>query len=178
MNRGLIVAKIILQCLGFSLTSTFEKCSYKSSWQKESGRAGLGFVARNASGDALLSGALAECYASSPLEAKAKSLLWTTTQAHNKGYSKIIFESDSLCLVNALQRGTTLLQIASMLAQIMSNSVSFNSCNWPFIKREGNKVAHSIATWALRCSAELILEGSVPECARTWTTDDVLSSNR
>ncbi|GJT02855.1 serine carboxypeptidase-like protein 40 [Tanacetum coccineum] len=145
---------------------------------EESRRAGLGFVAQNASGDVLLLGALAECYASSPLEAEAKSLLWATTQTHNKGYSKIIFELDLLYLVNALQRGRTLLQIASMLAQIMSNSVSFNSFNWSFVKREGNKVVHSKATWALGCSDELILEGSVPECARIWATDDVLSSNR
>ncbi|GJX63743.1 reverse transcriptase [Tanacetum coccineum] len=154
------------------------KFNCDASWQKESGRAGLGFVARNACGDVLLSGARTECYASSPLEAEAKSLLWATNQAHNKGYSKIIFESDSLCLVNALQRGTTLLQIASIFAQIVSNSSSFSSCNWSFVKREGNNVAHSIATWALSCSDELILEGSVPECACIWATDDVLSSNR
>ncbi|GJS68075.1 reverse transcriptase [Tanacetum coccineum] len=68
------------------------KFNCDASWQKESGRAGLGFVARNALGDVLLSSARAECYASSPLEAEAKSLLWATNQAHNKGYSKVIFE--------------------------------------------------------------------------------------
>ncbi|GJZ76992.1 reverse transcriptase [Tanacetum coccineum] len=105
---------------------------------KESGRAGLGFVAPNARGDMLLSGAKAECYASSPLEAEAKSLLWATNQAHNKGYSKIIFDSDSLCLVNTLQR-------------------------------EGNKVAHSIAAWALICSDELILEGLMAKLAISFS---------
>nr|GEU41444.1 reverse transcriptase [Tanacetum cinerariifolium]GEU62797.1 reverse transcriptase [Tanacetum cinerariifolium] len=78
------------------------KFNYNASWQKEFGRVGLGFVAQNACGDVLLSGARTEWYASSPLEAEAKSLLWATNQAHNKGYSKIIFESDSLCLVNVL----------------------------------------------------------------------------
>ncbi|PWA53683.1 reverse transcriptase [Artemisia annua] len=145
---------------------------------QESGKAGLGFVARNDRGDVLFSGARVECYASSPLEAEAKSLLWATKQAHNKGYPKVIFESDSLCLVNALQRGTTLLQIASMLAQIISNSLSFSLCNWSFVKREGNKVAHSIASWALECNDELILEGGVPNCACIWATNDVLSSIR
>nr|GEW48005.1 reverse transcriptase [Tanacetum cinerariifolium] len=80
------------------------KFNCDASWQKESGKAGLGFAARNACGDVLLLGARTEWYASSPLEAEAKPLLWATHQAHNKGYFKIIFESNSLCLVNALQR--------------------------------------------------------------------------
>ncbi|GKB57855.1 reverse transcriptase, partial [Tanacetum coccineum] len=60
------------------------KFNCDASWQKESGMVGLGFVARNARRDVLLSGARAECYASSPLEAEAKSLLWAINQAHNK----------------------------------------------------------------------------------------------
>ncbi|GJT82882.1 reverse transcriptase [Tanacetum coccineum] len=61
------------------------KFNCDASYQKEFGRVGLGFVARDARGDVLLSRARAECYASSPLEAEAKSLLWATNQAHNKG---------------------------------------------------------------------------------------------
>ncbi|GJY49333.1 reverse transcriptase [Tanacetum coccineum] len=72
------------------------KFNCDASWQKEYGRAGLGFVARNARGDMLLSGAMAECYASSPLEAEAKSLLWTINQAHNKVAVEISREPDSV----------------------------------------------------------------------------------
>ncbi|GJZ48376.1 reverse transcriptase [Tanacetum coccineum] len=81
------------------------KINCDASWIKESGKAGLGFVARNESGDVLLSGAQVECFASSPLEAEAKSILWATNHGNNKGYLKIIFESDSMCLVNALKKG-------------------------------------------------------------------------
>nr|GFC04232.1 reverse transcriptase [Tanacetum cinerariifolium] len=87
------------------------KFNCDASWQKESGRAGLGFVARNARGDVLLSGARTQCYASSSLEAEAKSLLWR--------------------------------QINHIIK---------------VIPREGNEVAHSIATNALGCSDELLLE--------------------
>ena len=38
-------------------------------------------------------------YASSPPEAKAKSVHWAMSHALNRGYSKVIFETDSLCLV-------------------------------------------------------------------------------
>ena len=60
------------------------KFNCDASWQKESGKAGLGFVARNDRGDVLLSGARVERYASYPLEAEAKALLWATKQAHNR----------------------------------------------------------------------------------------------
>ncbi|GKE93969.1 hypothetical protein Tco_1578824, partial [Tanacetum coccineum] len=75
---------------------------------KESGKAGLGFVAQNESGNVLLSGARVECFVSSPLEAEAKAIFWS------------------------------------------------------FVKRVGTKVAHSIATWALGRSGEIILESRLP----------------
>ncbi|GKA81339.1 ribonuclease H [Tanacetum coccineum] len=50
-------------------------------------------------------------------------------------------------------------------------------CSWSFVRREGNKVAHSIATWALGCSGEIILESRVPECSCKFVTEDVLSSS-
>ncbi|PWA86585.1 Amidophosphoribosyl transferase [Artemisia annua] len=140
------------------------KINCDASWLKESGKAGLGFVARNDCGDVLLSGARAECYTCSPLEAETKAILWTTNHANNKGYSKVIFESDSMCLVNALQKGTTLLQVASIFEQITCNSLAFRLCTWSFVKRDGNKVAHSIANWALGCNGEIILEEASRLC--------------
>ncbi|GKD33809.1 alpha/beta hydrolase fold protein, partial [Tanacetum coccineum] len=71
----------------------------------------------------------AECYASSPLEAEAKSLLWAINQAYNKGYSKIIFESDSLCLVNALQRGILKKLLLVLLAGFCV--WAYQACNPP-----------------------------------------------
>lgn len=51
---------------------------FKLQQQKESGKAGFGFVARNYNGQVLVSGARSEVYANSPLEAEAKSLMWAT----------------------------------------------------------------------------------------------------
>ncbi|GJT29849.1 reverse transcriptase [Tanacetum coccineum] len=65
------------------------KINCDASWIKESGKAGLGFVAQNESGDVLLSSARVECFASSPLEAEAKAILWATNHANNKGYLKL-----------------------------------------------------------------------------------------
>ena len=54
--------------------------------------------------------------------------------------------------------------------------MAFNVCNWSFVKREGNKVAHSIASLALSCSHEFTLDGTVPSCASVWMSKDVILS--
>nr|GEV23192.1 aspartyl protease AED3-like [Tanacetum cinerariifolium] len=51
---------------------------------------------------------------------------------------------------------------------------SFSSCQWSFVKREGNKVAHSIAAWVVGCNNEIVLESRVPDCALECAMDDVL----
>ncbi|PWA52122.1 hypothetical protein CTI12_AA457560 [Artemisia annua] len=57
------------------------KFNCDASWQKESGKVGMGFVARNCHGEVLLSGARPEFFANSPLEAEAKAVWWATKQA-------------------------------------------------------------------------------------------------
>ena len=153
------------------------KINCDAAWQKESGKAGLGFVARDYKGEALFSGGRFECYASSPLEAEAKAVHWAMTSVVCKGYSHVIFETDSLCLVKALHNKVTPLQIASLFSDILSKSMAFSVCNWSFVKREGNRVAHSIASLALSCPHEFMLDGSVPSCANLWMSKDVILSN-
>ncbi|GKA48632.1 HemK methyltransferase family member 2-like protein [Tanacetum coccineum] len=109
----------------------------------ESEKMGLGFVARNHNGEVLLSGARGECFASSPLEAEAKAILWAMSHAWSRSYTNVVFESDSLCLVNALRI------------------------------RQGNKVAHSIAAWVVGCNIEIVLEGRVPDYALECVMEDV-----
>ncbi|GKC73987.1 reverse transcriptase, partial [Tanacetum coccineum] len=148
------------------------KVNCDASWSKESEKVGLGFVARNHNGEVLLAGARGEYFASSPLEAEAKAILWAMSHARSRRYMNIIFESDSLCLVNALRSRSTLLQIANMFLHILSISLAFSSCQWSFVKREGNKVAHSTAAWVVRCNKEIVLEGRVPDCAVDCVMED------
>ncbi|GKD25663.1 reverse transcriptase [Tanacetum coccineum] len=134
-------------------------------WKKESGKAGLGFVARDYNDEVLFLGARLDSYASSPLEAEAKAVYWAMTHTLTRGYSRVIFETGSLCLVKALHNKVILLQIASLFSDILSHSLAFDVCSWSFVKREKNRVAHSIASLALSCDDEITLDGSVPTCA-------------
>lgn len=65
--------------------------------------------------------------------------------------------------------------MVTMFSDILSNSLAFSTCNWSFVKREGNMVAHNIATWALGCTNDVILEGEVPSCASVLVSEDVVS---
>ncbi|GJS08077.1 reverse transcriptase [Tanacetum coccineum] len=145
-------------------------------WQKQSGKVGLGFVARNSDEEVLISGAKSECYANSPLEAEAKAIWWATIHARTRGYANVVFETDSLSLVNALRNQSIPLQIATLFWALLSNSRVFNSCEWSFVRREGNQVAHSIASWALGCTNNVILDGEVSNCATALAVKDAISS--
>ncbi|PWA50267.1 hypothetical protein CTI12_AA475640 [Artemisia annua] len=92
------------------------KVNCDASWIKESGKVGLGFVARNYNEEVLLSGARGECFASSQLEAEAKAIMWAMSHARSRIYPNVVFESDSQFLVNALRSGSTPLQIANMFS--------------------------------------------------------------
>ncbi|GKC80909.1 reverse transcriptase [Tanacetum coccineum] len=150
------------------------KINYDASWSKEFGNVGLGFVARNHNGEVLLSGAQGECFASSPLEVEAKAILWDMNHARSRSYMNVVFESDYLCLVNALRSRSTLLQIANMFSRILSISLAFSSCQWSFVKREGNKFAHGIDAWVVGCNNEIVLEGRVSDCALKCVMEDIL----
>ncbi|GJY38210.1 reverse transcriptase [Tanacetum coccineum] len=153
------------------------KFNCDAAWQKESGKVGLGFVARNCNGEELISGAKSECYANSPLEAESKAIWWANIHARSRGYSNVVFETDSLSLVNALRNQCIPLQIATLFSDILSNLRSFNICEWSFTRKDGNKVAHSMASWALRCTNTVIIEGKVPNCASVLAVKDVISSD-
>ena len=104
------------------------KVNCDAAWQKESGKTGLGFVARDYNGEVLCSGARLEWYASSPLEAEAKAVHWAMIDALNRGYSNVILKTNSLCLVKALHNKVILLEIASLFSEILSHSMAFNVC--------------------------------------------------
>ncbi|GKF24787.1 reverse transcriptase, partial [Tanacetum coccineum] len=134
------------------------KVNCDAAWEKESGKAGLSFVARDYNGEVLFLGARLDYYASSPLEAEAKAVHWAMRHALSRGYCRVTFETDSLCLVKTLHNKVILLQIASLFSDILSHSMAFDVCSWSFVKREGNRVAHSIASLALTCSYVITLD--------------------
>ncbi|GKB03476.1 reverse transcriptase [Tanacetum coccineum] len=154
------------------------KFNCDAAWQRESGKVGMGFVARNCNGEVLLSGARSEFYANSPLEAEAKAIWWAIQHARSRCYPEVVFESDSLTLVHALRNQSIPLKIAAMFSDILSKSLAFGTCDWSFVKKEGNMVAHSIARWALGCTTNMVLECDVPSCASGLVSKDIFLSTR
>ncbi|GJU16147.1 retrotransposon protein, putative, ty1-copia subclass [Tanacetum coccineum] len=51
--------------------------------------------------------------------------------------------------------------------------IAKSSCQWSFVKRQGNKVVHSIDVWVVGCNNEIVLEGRVPDCALECVMEDV-----
>ncbi|GJU89517.1 reverse transcriptase [Tanacetum coccineum] len=119
------------------------KFNCDATWQKESGKVGMGFAIQH---------------------------------ARSRCYYEVVFESDSLTLVHALRNQSIPLQIAVMFSDNLSSSLAFRTCDWSFVKREGNMVAYSIARWALGCTTDVILKRKVPSCAYVLVLKDIVLS--
>ncbi|GJU03525.1 reverse transcriptase [Tanacetum coccineum] len=126
------------------------------------GVTGLGFVIRSHSGAVLVAGSRCIKFATSVVEAEAKACLWAVEVALAKGFTRVVLESDSSVLVVAFKHDKVLVHIRALFLHIHRLCLSFESCSWSFVQREGNRVAHELARIALNDSIDGLYDGFVP----------------
>jgi ribonuclease HI len=98
---------------------------------------------------------------SSIVEGESIALLEALKVIHERGYSHVIFETDSKSVVDAIHysRGG-----CSEFNFLVSNIINILSCNQnflvKFVKRQANMVAHYLAraaiSWSRRCTFETL----------------------
>lgn len=95
---------------------------------------------------------------------EAKALLFGLQKALERGYQRIVMESDCQGLVQMLKtRKVPKSCLEFFVSQILVLARSFISCCWSFIRREGNRVAHSLAKFHLVEDGLRVWEGDLPE---------------
>ncbi|GKA04555.1 reverse transcriptase [Tanacetum coccineum] len=142
------------------------------------GVAGLGFVIRSHSGAVLVAGSRCVKFATSVVEAEAKACLWAVEVALAKGFTRVVLESDSSVLVEAFKHDKVLVHIRALFLHIHRLCLSFESCSWSFVRREGNRVAHELARIALNDSIDGFYDGFVPPSVEPWVEHDVNCQTR
>ncbi|GJT41078.1 reverse transcriptase [Tanacetum coccineum] len=170
--------EVAVEVMAKRLLLDYFNANKKEIARRESWQSGMGYVARIATErftfqelDLILS-----MRTQLALKLKAKAIWWAIQHARSRCYPEVVFESDSLTLVHALRNQLIPLKIAAMFSNILSKSLAFGTCDWSFVKREGNMVAHSIARWALGCTTDMVLEGDVPSCASGLVSKDIVLS--
>jgi ribonuclease HI len=125
----------------------FIKVNVDAAFCQETHRGAWGFIARGNDGSFLLAGTGSMQNLSSALHAEAAACVTAIERMSNMGFFRVIFESDSLNLVNALNSGDAdLSDIGVLYREARSLCVlAFDAFEFRFCRRSCNKAAHAIA---------------------------------
>jgi ribonuclease HI len=125
----------------------FVKVNVDAAFCQETHRGAWGFIARGNDGSFLLGGTGSMNHLSSALHAEAAACVAAIERMSNMGFFRVIFESDSLNLVNALKSGDAdLSDIGVLYREARSLCVlAFDAFDFRFCRRSCNKTAHAIA---------------------------------
>lgn len=152
------------------------KVNFDAAFLAESGEGAWGFVMRSDNGDFLAGAAGKLHHVKDALHAEAEACVAAAEGVVELGLHRVIFESDSLTLVSALQgRHYDLAPIGVLLKEVRSLCIgSLESFTFQFAPRGCNAVAHSLAQYGLRAESECTgWEGSAPDCISAVVASDI-----
>ncbi|XP_074318299.1 uncharacterized protein LOC141655100 [Silene latifolia] len=108
---------------------------------------------------------------------EAKAAFLGLQMARQMGIESVILESDSLVLVTLLKtRKVENSNLGNVVQGILRLSEEFGSCAFSFVKRNGNKAAHSMAHYSPLDYSTRIWVASCPELIADIVSADFMSS--
>ncbi|RYR23091.1 hypothetical protein Ahy_B03g068364 [Arachis hypogaea] len=141
------------------------KCNVDAAFREVYSAGATAAVFRDHAGS-LLTASNHRIAASSPLAAEAFAVREALIMAKNFQLDRIIFESDSLILIQALKSKASIAEIQVILDDILELVRSITNCGFTWVPREGNGLAHEVArltadgslqqNW-LRCRPQIII---------------------
>ncbi|KAJ1425214.1 Ribonuclease H-like superfamily [Sesbania bispinosa] len=127
------------------------KINIDASWSPTNNYVAIGVVVRD-SGGLLVSGLAKKIAAPSPLIAEALALREAIHLAHNLQWSKCLFESDNIQVIDACRGESKVGEIEAIVTDMAYLQPSFARCGFTWVKREGNECANFVARSCLRGS--------------------------
>ncbi|KAL5846637.1 hypothetical protein ACOSQ3_010161 [Xanthoceras sorbifolium] len=129
------------------------KLNVDATWNKSSGRFGLGIVVRQVRGDVVLAAALSFKGGTDMAVAEARAVLEGLVLAGSRGFCPLLAESNCLELVNLCnERESYLCDIDNVISDIRFTLGCFDVVSISHVPRAFNSVVHGIARWALSFS--------------------------
>lgn len=125
----------------------YVKINSDAAFCKEKNLSCSGIVARDSKGT-VITGCYKVVPASSPLQAEALALREAVSFAVKLGISSVIFESDNLELIQACRQDIQRGKIKNIVEDMLLLKGSFHRSGFTWTPREGNEVAHLVASLA------------------------------
>ncbi|GKV49294.1 hypothetical protein SLEP1_g56051 [Rubroshorea leprosula] len=150
------------------------KVNVDASFSPNSGVAALTMVGRNSNGKISFRRAW-RYLTSTPLSAKAATLLKAVRFAEDKGFQDIIFESDNQVLISSIQQSSKPLpwEAQSLIMSIRQSCISNPGFKFNFVPRSGNQVADWVARASLSGQCPLYWAHCPPNILRNLLCRDV-----
>lgn len=132
----------------------YVKVNFDAAFFAERGSGAWGCVARSSQGEFIGACVGKLEHLASPLQAEATACVQAIEAAAEMGFHRVVFESDSLQLVNAINSGDhDLSSIGVLLREARSLCfASFDAFQFKHCKRSCNNVAHSLADFGFRAN--------------------------
>ena len=105
---------------------------------------------------------------------EARACLFGLKQAIEAGLTSLVIEGDSLSLIQKLRAKQVPNNALGLFLQEIFSLVS--CCDfiaWSFVKRSGNKVAHTLAHWQPICPSPRIWDGFFPDSIVINASEDL-----
>jgi ribonuclease HI len=137
------------------------KCNVDAAFHQDLNKTSTGWCLRDHLGRFIMAETTWIDGSCSIVEGESIALLEALKVMEQKGYSHVIFETDSKCVVDAIYHFRS---GSSEFSFLVSNIYNILSCNQnfmvKFIKRQANMVAHTLAraaiSWSRRCTFETL----------------------
>ncbi|WJX78361.1 hypothetical protein P8452_61592 [Trifolium repens] len=151
----------------------FLKCNVDASFFNTVGATGCGWILRDYRGQFQLAGSNIMHASLSVLEGEAMALIEAMEEVLHMGLSFVIFESDSKLVVDAISsRQAGVSDFSILISHIQSLISNNNYFEVKYVKRQANRVAHSLARAALSMSSRRVFD-SVPPCIDSILINEV-----
>jgi ribonuclease HI len=149
------------------------KCNVDASFYNLAGATGWGWILRDYRGQFKLAGTNILHSPLNVLEGEAMALKEAMEEMIHRGLSHVIFESDSKVVVDAIaSRQVGVSEFSIVISHIQSLLLTNSYFEVKFVKRQANKVAHSLARAAYSMSSRRVFE-SIPRCIATYLNNEI-----
>jgi ribonuclease HI len=152
------------------------KVNSDASYFCEKGDGAFGFVVRDENGVFLAAGAGKLDHLRSALHGEATACVLAMEATASLGSYRVIFESDSINLVNAITKGGYDLADTGVLMREARSlrSLHFDHAEFRYCRRECNKVAHCLAKYGYQASTPSSYWMDVaPDCVIGLVASDI-----
>jgi ribonuclease HI len=140
------------------------KCNVDASFFNNEGACGWGWCIRGSNGQFILAGSNILYEKLNIIEGEALAIKEAMCEIIQRGFTQVIFESDSKVVVDAIHsRNVGVSEFCSIISSIQSLLLLYPNFEVKFVKRQANSVAHTLARAAYSKTSRYIYD-LIPPC--------------